>query len=544
MKVAIAQINTTVGDFDGNREKIFDRIEWAKKNGADLVVFPELAVSGYPPKDLVDEASFVKNNLMSLAKIAEKTDDSLAVVVGAISINEASTGKGLFNSAAFLSNGKIVYLQHKTLLPTYDVFDEARYFEPGSRHEIVEYKGRRIGITVCEDVWSTVEFSGRKHYEKDPVKILLEKKAEFIINLSSSPFVLGKREMRQNLLGNVAALYKMPIIYVNLVGGNDELIFDGSSLVVNADGRVVREGGVFTEDAFIVDIDHLPAIPKKQNIEPVTEAMWALTLGLRDYMNKCGFEKVVIGLSGGIDSALVAALARDAIGPSNVLGISMPTRYSSKESVDLSRDLAKRLKINFEVVPIDNIFNEYLRALHPHFKDKEPDITEENIQARIRGNVLMAFSNKYRAIMLSTGNKSEMSVGYCTLYGDLAGGLAVLSDVPKTMVYELAGYINRQGEVIPQEIIDRAPSAELRPNQKDQDELPPYDILDQILKYYVEEKLSIDIIADMGFDKAVVEDVVRRVDKSEYKRKQAPPGLKVTSKAFGWGRRYPIACKC
>lgn len=543
MKVAVAQINTTIGDFDGNKRKIIDRIKWGRKNGADIVVFPELAVTGYPPKDLVDETWFIAKNLESLEEIAGYSDSGTAVVLGVISVNEASTGKGLFNSAAFLHEGRIKYIQHKTLLPTYDVFDEARYFEPGNKHEVIPFKGRKFGITVCEDIWSTAELYGRKLYEIDPVQILVDKGAEFIINLSSSPYIVGKGDFRAHLLSNVAGQHKLPIIYVNLVGGNDELIFDGRSLVVDGSGRVVHEGNAFVEDAFIVDMANLPSVPKIEKLEPVEEVYEALVLGLRDYMIKSGFGKVVIGLSGGIDSALVACIAADAVGKENVLGICMPTRFSSEESVRLSEKLAENLNICFKVINIDGIFGEYLELLEPHFEGKSPDVTEENIQARIRGNIIMAFSNKFGAIMLSTGNKSELAVGYCTLYGDLAGGLAIISDVPKSMVYELAAFVNCEREIIPPRILERVPTAELRANQTDQDELPPYDVLDSVLKAYIEERLTIEGIVDQGFERGMVEKVIKMVDRSEYKRKQAPPGLKVTSKAFGWGRRYPIACK-
>lgn len=544
MKIAVAQINTVTGDFDGNTSKIVDRIEWARLNKADLVVFPEMAITGYPPKDLLENPDFITNNIKGLEKVAEATDSAIAAIVGYVSENEATTGKGLFNSAAFLHEGKIKYIQNKILLPTYDVFDEVRYFEPGTEHHIVELKGRKFGITICEDIWASAELGGRKLYTVDPVDMLAKKGAEFIVNISASPYVIEKRKLREALLGNVAQKYGLPIIYTNLVGGNDELIFDGCSLVVERDGRVVREGGAFVEDSFIVDIDHLPKIPKKHFLSEAEEVYKALVLGVRDYINKCGFRRVVVGLSGGIDSAVVVCLAADAIGAENVMGISMPTRFSAKESVASARELAKRLGITFNIVDIDKIYSKYLKTLKPQFKAKAQDTTEENIQARIRGNILMAFSNKYGAMVLSTGNKSEMAVGYCTLYGDLAGGIAVISDVPKTMVYKLAGYINRDREIIPSFIISRPPTAELRHNQKDQDELPPYEILDPILKAYIEEHQSVSSIIDLGYESLVVEDVVKKVKRSEYKRRQAPPGFKVTSRAFGWGRWYPIACKC
>lgn len=543
MKIAVAQINTTVGDFDGNVAKILDRIEWATLNGADLIIFPEMAITGYPPKDLLDKPHFISKNIESLEKIAKKTNDRIATIVGYVSVNELTTGKGLFNSAAFLYKGKIQYVQNKTLLPTYDVFDEARYFEPGKEHNIVAFGGRKFGITICEDIWSTAQFGGRQLYTTDPIKILASKGAEFIINISASPYMLGKKRIREHLIGRVAEQYKIPIVYANLIGGNDELIFDGSSLLIDKDGAVAREGGSFVEDSFIIDIDNIKKVQPKEFLGEAEEIYEALVLGVRDYMLKCGFNKVLIGLSGGVDSSVVACIAADAVGAENVMGIAMPTRFSSNESVADARDLALMLKINFEIINIDGVFQNYLDLLSVYFKDREFDTTEENIQARIRGNILMAFSNKFGAIVLSTGNKSELSVGYCTLYGDLAGGLGVISDVPKTIVYKLVDYINRERELIPKNIFKRPPSAELKPNQTDQDFLPPYEILDDILKAYIEDHLSVDAIVDIGFDRPVVEDVVARISRSEYKRRQAPPGLKVTSKAFGWGRRYPIACK-
>ena len=543
MKVAIAQINTTVGDFDGNLAKILDRIRWAEKGGADLVVFPEMAITGYPPNDLLEHPYFILNNVETLEKVARKVGKDIGVIVGHVSINESSTGKGLFNSAAFIHDGRVEYIQNKTLLPTYDVFDEARYFEPGDKHDVVTFKGHTFGITVCEDIWYNAELSGRRLYNVDPIARLVEKGAEFIINISSSPFVVAKRRLRETLLANVARQYKIPIVYVNLVGGNDELIFDGRSMLISGEGRVVREGGAFVEDAFIVDLDHIAQIPKRQDLETIEEVYEALVLGVRDYVKKCGFLKAVIGLSGGIDSALVAAIAVDALGFENVMGIAMPTRFSSEESLTLAESLAKNLNIPLKTISIDGLYQNYLDLLKPEFGKRASDTTEENIQARLRGNILMAFSNKFHAMVLSTGNKSELAVGYCTLYGDMAGGLAVISDIPKTMVYEMSRYLNRESEVIPVGIIERPPSAELKPDQTDQDSLPPYDVLDEILKAYIEDRCSVSAIKEMGFDKAVVEDVVRRIDRSEYKRRQAPPGLKVTTKAFGRGRRCPIACK-
>lgn len=543
MKVAVAQINTTIGDFQGNTSKILDRIEWAKANGVDIVVFPEMAISGYPPKDLLDRTYFIKKNMESLRQIVKKTDEHIAVVVGTVSINEAATGRGLFNSAVFLYDAKINHIQNKTLLPTYDVFDEARYFEYAKEHETIEFKGKKIGLTICEDIWSSAELGGRKLYNVDPVDMLVAKDADFIINISASPYVLEKRELRKKLLGNIARAHALPIVYVNLVGANDELIFDGRSMVVDKNGDICREGGAFVEDAFIVDIDNLEKGKMLAQISEAEEVYEALVLGLRDYVQKCGFERVVVGLSGGVDSALVATIAADAIGAKNVLGIAMPTRFSSKASLTDARQLVMNLGITFKVIEIDETYQHYVNLLSPEFEGRAEDTTEENLQARIRGNILMAFSNKFGALVLSTGNKSEMAVGYCTLYGDMAGGLAVIADVPKTMVYNLCNYINRDIEIIPSSILNKKPSAELKPNQTDQDTLPEYDVLDGILKAYVEERLSVGAITKMGFEGELVEDIAGMVDRSEYKRRQAPPVLKVTSKAFGAGRRCPIACK-
>lgn len=543
MKIALAQINTKLADFKGNFEKIKDRIEWAKKNGVDLIVFPEMVITGYPPHDLLENTFFVLENIRYLEKIALLTDKDFAVIVGCISVNESTTGKGLFNSAAFLRDKKIEYVQNKTLLPTYDVFDEKRYFESGSSHRIVEFNGKKFGITICEDVWSDAMFEGRKLYHIDPVQIMKEEGAEFIVNISASPFCMDKANLRKKLLKNVAIKNELPLFFVNSVGGNDELVFDGRSMVVDKNGVILNEANAFVEDEIIFDMENQPKICSELAMSPIEEVYRSLVLGVRDYISKCGFQRVVIGLSGGIDSAVVSVIARDAIGASNVMGVAMPTRYSSDASFVDAKALAGNLDIAFEVVDIDSLYESYLKILKPLFKDKKEDTTEENIQARIRGNVLMAFSNKYGAMVLSTGNKSEMAVGYCTLYGDMAGGLAVIADVPKTMVYELAKYINREKELIPQNILIKPPSAELKPNQKDEDTLPPYEILDAILKLYVEDHLSKEAIIEMGYDKVLVADVIDKISSSEYKRRQAPPGLKITSKAFGWGRKYPIAAE-
>jgi len=543
MKIAVAQINPIIGNFEGNKALILDRIKWAKLNKADIIVFPELVITGYPPKDLLENSDFIDKNLEVLNEVVKESDENFGIVIGFISRNEANTGKPLFNSAAFATNGKVECVQHKSLLPTYDVFNEARYFDRAKEHKVIWFKGRKFGITICEDVWVFADIGGRKLYHVNPVEKLKDGGAEFVLNCSSSPYIVEKRLIREEVVGSLARKYSIPIVYANVVGGNDELIFDGGSMVFNEKGEVVKRGTAFCEDAFIIDIDDLPEKDKTPVLSEIESLREALVLGIRDYIHKCGFKKVVIGLSGGIDSAVVAALAADAVGMENVMGVSMPTRYTDKRSAEVSETLAKNLGIPFRTIAIDNLYENYLELLKPEFKDKKEDVTEENIQARIRGNILMAFSNKYAAIMLSTGNKSELAVGYCTLYGDLAGGLAVISDVPKTTVYRLAEHINRDEEIIPEFIIKRPPSAELRSNQTDQDTLPPYDVLDKILKAYVEEHKSVAEIVKQGHEKEVVTDVIHRVKSNEYKRRQAPTGLKVTSKAFGWGRWYPIACK-
>jgi len=538
MKIAVCQINTTIGDFKGNSEKIVAGIKWADENGADLAVFPEMSVTGYPPRDLLEKPHFILKNLECIEEIAKKCR-KIGAIVGYVSVNELTTGRGLFNSAALLHQEKIRFIQHKALLPTYDVFDEGRYFEPSMSHETCEFGGEKIGITICEDAWSTVTYGGRKLYNYDPVRKLIKEGAKIIINISSSPYTLGKAKVRESLLTQTAMQYSVPMIYANLVGGNDELIFDGRSMVVNANGEIAQIGKIFEEDRFIVDTSSLEVGSWGKKVTEIEELERALVLGLKDYVNKCGFKKVVIGLSGGIDSAVVAALAVKGLGAKNVLGVAMPSKYSSDGSLADARTLANNLGIELKETSINDIHDSYLKGLSL----KGFNTAEENVQARIRGNILMAISNETGAMVLSTGNKSEIAVGYCTLYGDMAGGLAVISDVSKTQVYQLAKQINFEKEVIPDAIIEKAPSAELKPDQKDTDSLPPYETLDQILKLYVEDHNSTQEIIDRGFEDGVVKDVVRRVDMNEYKRRQSPPGLKVTSKAFGTGRRCPIAWK-
>lgn len=544
MKIAIAQINTTVGDFEGNSKKIISHIKDAEKKGADLVIFPEMSIASYPPNDLLENPDFISKSLRAAEAIAKKCT-KIAAVVGLPMLNKSSTGNGLFNSAAVLAEGRVDFIQNKALLPTYDVFYEGRYFEPGTAHIAYTLNGVKIGITICEDIWSAVPFNSRKLYRYDPVEALATNGAQIIVNCSASPFYVGKDHVREKLISQAAIRNNLPIIYVNSVGANDDLVFDGHSLVVNAEGEIVREGTAFEEELFLVEYNENTKAIKSigQNNykaqKDIEQLHQSLLLGLSDYMNKSGFKKAVIGLSGGIDSAVVAALAVEALGSKNVLGVAMPSPYSSKSSVTDAQKLAKNLGIEFKIIPISEIYNSYLQI----FKPQRISLVEENIQARIRGNILMGISNKTNAIVLSTGNKSELAVGYCTLYGDMAGGLALISDVPKTAVYRLAKEINRKKEIIPRSTMTKPPSAELRPNQKDTDSLPPYEVLDEILRLYIEEHESPEQIIAAGFAKKVVEDIVHRVDRNEYKRRQAAPGIKVTSKAFGAGRRYPIVWK-
>jgi NAD+ synthetase len=505
--------------------------------------------------------------------VAALTDERFGLVIGCVTPNTAGSGKPLFNTAALCHRGTVVGRHHKTLLPTYDVFDEDRYFEPGLQAEPFEFLGRRLGLTVCEEVWNDRDFWPRRLYERDPVCELAQRGADLLINISSSPFTIGKAQLRRDMIRQEAVKNARPFLYVNQVGGNDELVFDGHSLVFDARGEVVLRGADFAEDFLLCDVpasgtpvaidaghDVAPGLQSRQTMPPDVapglqsrrsdrelsaeeQAYEALTLGLRDYVRKCGFSRVVLGLSGGIDSAVTAALAAAALGPDHVTGVAMPTRFSSAHSLEDAERLARNLGIAYEVIPIDAVFQNYLDALAPVFAGLSPDVTEENIQARVRGGVLMALSNKFCSLLLTTGNKSELAVGYCTLYGDMAGGLAVISDVPKTFVYRLAEHINARGErpVIPESTITKAPSAELRPNQTDQDSLPPYDVLDRIIEAYVERNLDVDAIAALGLDRATVVRVVSLIDRNEYKRRQAAPGLKITSKAFGVGRRYPVA---
>ncbi|MBX7153259.1 NAD+ synthase [bacterium] len=540
MKIALAQINTRTGDLDNNADAIIRSLRQAENAGADLVVFPELTITGYPPEDLVEKRAFVKKNLAVLERIARETKNT-GVIIGFAYPNESGKGHPVFNSAALMDHGQIVGIQHKTLLPNYDVFDEMRHFEPAVERKTLTFRGKKIGVSICEDAWNDKDFWKHPLYPNDPVEELARQKCDVLINISASPFSIKKNVLRLNMFKNIAVKYRLPVVMVNLIGGNDSLIFDGCSFVLDADGNILAQAKAFEEDFFVVDLDKKTGIINAWDESEEKEITDALVLGVRDYLRKCHFNKAIIGLSGGIDSALVAAITTMAIGKDKVIGVAMPSRYSSDHSVADARQLAQNLGIEFRLIPIEPMFKPYLEGLSTEFKGMNEDITEENLQARIRGNILMALSNKFNAIVLSTGNKSELAVGYCTIYGDMCGGLAVISDIPKTMVYQIARWINREREIIPHNTIDKAPSAELRPDQTDQDSLPPYDVLDGILKAYIEDLKEYDEIVTMGFKPEVVDKVLKLVDRNEYKRRQAAPGLRVTSKAFGFGRRLPIA---
>ena len=543
MKIGFAQINPTVGDLRGNFEKIAGAYDQLARAGADIVIAPELAVTGYPPQDLVFKSRFVPENLAVLDQLQKRLNKP-ALLVGFVDRNEGR-GKPFHNAAALLQAGEPLQKTHKSLLPTYDVFDEDRYFEPAREIAPLKFRGHRIGVTICEDIW-TERYLPRPFYDVDPVRALVAQEAEMVLNVSASPFSLGKPAVRREMISGLAGTYQRPIFYCNAVGGNDQLVFDGNSIAVNARGQLLAQLPAFEEASVIVDSESVQAseIP---SADIVQELYSALRLGLRDYLAKCGFKSAVLGLSGGIDSAVVAAIAVDALGPNNVTGVSMPSQFSSRGSILDALALAKNLRIQCLEIPIADAFAVFKAQFKEVFAGRTEDATEENMQARLRGMTLMALSNKFGHLVLSTGNKSELAVGYCTIYGDMAGGLAVISDVPKTMIYELARFINSEasragkGEIIPASTIEKPPSAELRPNQKDQDTLPPYDVLDAILRLHVEDNLSVAEIVAQGFDEKTVRWVQRRVDLNEYKRAQAAPGLKVTSRAFGVGRRMPIA---
>jgi NAD+ synthase (glutamine-hydrolysing) len=591
MKIQLSQIDTTVGDLTGNTAKMLAAVGRAKGRGAELIVFPELAVTGYPPRDLLERKAFIAANLEAVGRLAAAAH-GIAIIAGFAMPNETCRGKGLLNAAALCAEGRVVRTIGKCLLPTYDVFDEDRHFEPAAEASVVPFGGERIGVSICEDAWNDPEFWGRTLYDRDPIAEQAAMRATLLVNISASPFALGRPALRERLLAAHAARHRLPLVYVNLVGGNDQLLFDGRSRVFDAAGGRAAGLAAFREDELLWDTTAQVASPatelgtgsaagsesrgacgppdvmdtpiaaqprgcaKSPTAFPVDrtagsatppepgdaeDAFDGLVMGTRDYVAKCGFSKVVIGLSGGIDSSVVAAIAAEALSPAAVTGVAMPSRYSSKGSLDDARALATNLGIALIELPIEKPFAAYLDTLAPIFAGTDPGIAEENIQARIRGNYLMALSNKFGWLVLTTGNKSEMAVGYSTLYGDMSGGLAVLADVPKTLVYAVARHANRRRRLIPEAVFTKPPSAELKPGQTDQDTLPPYEVLDGILRLWVEELRSIREIVAAGYDETVVRDVVRRIDGSEYKRQQAPPGLRITTKAFGLGRRMPIA---
>jgi NAD+ synthase (glutamine-hydrolysing) len=545
MKITLAQLNPTVGDIRGNVAKVKQTLSQCSKHSPDLVVFPELFLVGYPPRDLLERPSFIARTeeaIQELLEVSHKYPQT-GIIVGAPQPGQLSTGKGLHNSALLMYQGRLLFTQHKSLLPTYDVFDEARYFDPAADDPVVEFKGQTLGISICEDAWNDPALWHRPTYSYDPIEVLAQKGADLIINIAASPFHRGKEKLRYDIVRSHATKHRIPFLFVNQVGANDELIFDGRSICLDGAGDLIAVLPPFVERVETISLDGTgirdPYVPQ----EEIASVHQALVMGVRDYMDKCGFSSAILGLSGGIDSAVTCCIAVEAIGAENVVAVTMPGPYSSTASIEDSGKLAENLAIRFEVIPISPAYEAYIKSLQDHFQGKEPDITEENIQARIRGNILMALSNKFGHLVLSTGNKSELAVGYCTLYGDMSGGLSVIADVPKTMVYELAQYINRDSIRIPQDIINKPPSAELRENQTDQDTLPPYEALDQILHYYVDEHYSMADLLQHNFDPETVEWVIRTVDRNEYKRRQAVPGLKVTSKAFGMGRRMPIAAK-
>jgi NAD+ synthase/NAD+ synthase (glutamine-hydrolysing) len=549
LRIALLQTNPTAGDIGGNSALIVSGARRAQALGADLVVTPELALMGYLPRDLLMSRGFIHRSSLELSRMAAELAECPPLLVGVATLNPAEMGRPLFNSAVLLRNGVAGPAFHKTLLPTYDVFDEDRYFEPAHGPQILElnaartFRGCRLGISICEDVWNDRDFWKRRRYHQDPIEVLAKAGAQAIVNLSASPFTVGKQNLREDMLGHMAQKYRLPVMIVNQVGGNDDLIFDGRSAAFNADGRLFVRAKGFEEDLVLVDLaagTSAPGSIAADDFEPEAEIWNALVMGVRDYARKTRFRQVLLGLSGGIDSALTAAIAADALGPENVLGVMMPSRYSSPGSVDDSVDLARNLGIQTLTLPISGIMETYACTLADAFRGRPADVTEENIQSRIRGNLLMALSNKYGSLLLTTGNKSEMSVGYCTLYGDMNGGLAVIADLPKMMVYRVSRWRNRRKPDIPEAILTKAPSAELRPDQTDQDSLPPYELLDQILELHVEQSQSAEEIIAQGFDEQTVRRVLRLVRMAEFKRKQAAPVLKVTSRAFGTGWRMPI----
>ena len=544
MRIALAQSNSTVGDLAGNVDLMVRMATHACAEGARIVVFPELSLTGYPPRDLVEKPSFVERTQEQLDRLARETSGlDASLICGYVGPAASQTGKSVTNSAAVIEQGKVVFRQNKMLLPTYDVFDEARYFLPAEQQSLCTIQGKSVALTICEDAWNDKQYWERRLYRRDPVEELAAQGAELLISINASPYHMGKRALRREIFAASARRYGLPLAYVNQVGGNDQLVFDGSSFVMGADGNVLASAASFREDLVFWDTDTERG-DRHEDLADEREAVYeALVLGTRDYLHKCGFRRVLIGLSGGIDSSLTAVIAADAVGQENVVGVGMPGPYSSEGSVVDARALAANLGMRFEIVPIKAPYDNFLQVLDPLFNGAARDVTEENLQARLRGVTLMALSNKWNALVLTTGNKSEIAVGYCTLYGDMIGGLGVISDVPKTLVYELSRVANcRHPGAIPEAVFTKPPSAELRPDQKDSDSLPGYDVLDVILRGYVEETQTPgEIAAANGLPIALVREIVNKVDRNEYKRQQAAPGLKVTTKAFGIGRRFPIA---
>ncbi len=549
MRVALAQINNTVGDLSANAAKILDFALRAEGAGAEIVVFPELALTGYPPRDLVEKHSFLDRTEEALRNIAaESAGIDVALIVGYVGRSPENSALRAQNAAAVIEKGKVIFRQCKMLLPNYDVFDEARYFQAAGAQSICTIRGTRLAISICEDAWNDKQFWERRRYSRDPLEELVKQGADLIVSINASPWNIGKRKQRHAIFQATAHRFELPLVYAHMVGGNDQLVFDGTSFAMTAKGDVAAQANSFEEDLVVFDTCTGTGDKHATDLTDEEAAYEALVLGTRDYIRKCGFRSVLVGLSGGIDSALVATIAVDAVGKENVMGIGMPGPYSSEHSLTDACDLAHRLGVRFEVVPIESGYEALLQTLEPLFAGSNPDTTEENLQSRLRGMVLMALSNKFGSLVLTTGNKSEIAVGYCTLYGDMCGGLAVISDVPKTMVYQLARLANRRYKErgrcapIPESTLTKPPSAELRPDQKDTDSLPEYEILDAILEGYIERYESVpEIAAKEGIPEMLVRDVVRKVDRNEYKRQQAAPGLRITRKAFGVGRRFPIA---
>lgn len=540
MKIAIAQINPVIGDFEYNLGRIQAMIAAARQDRCDLIVLPEMAISGYPPRDLLEKEDFVNANLIALQRLI-RDESGIGVICGFVDKNPDPGGKPLFNSAILFEDGQILHRAHKRLLPSYDIFDESRYFEPGKLHQTVAYKGYQLGLSICEDAWNDKDTFKKQSYPVDPMTLMAEAGADLIVNIAASPFYMGKRDFRWKMLRAIAVKHRLSVIFANQVGGNDSVLFDGLSAAFDPQGEMRARASDFKEDMVIYETTENRGQIHDIQESDVASVLEAVIMGTRDYVSKCGFSSAVVGLSGGIDSALTAYIAVRALGPENVHTAFMPSAYTSQENYTDTEQLAQNLGITREVIPIDAMYADFVRYLSPDFNSESPGVTEQNIQARIRGTILMGLSNRDGHILLTTGNKSELAVGYCTLYGDMNGGLAVISDLPKTLVYGVCRFINQEKAILPQRILDKAPSAELKPEQSDQDDLPPYAVLDQILKAYIEDCKGADAIVKMGFEREMVEDILKKVDRNEYKRHQAPPGLKITSKAFGYGRRYPLA---